>query len=121
MRRMNAVDVVVNDLVEVEFHIWPAAAHRYAVVPFRDQETGTGVEVADHPNRADASSSDRLQARGKVAMVRRAISPPTVPMCKLASNRNPRPERRTTPRRHSDERAPRRGICFSLLRVPHPF
>jgi hypothetical protein len=70
---MNAVDVVVHDLVEVEFHIWPAAAHCYAVVTSRDQETGTGVEIADHPNRAGASCPHRLPAREKAAIVRRAI------------------------------------------------
>src|SRR4029077_12153469 len=92
MRRANLADVVVDDLVEVEFHIWPAAAHRYAVVPSGDQETGTCVEVADHPNRAGASCPHRLPAREKAAIVRRAISPATVRMVqpRLPSISSPR-------------------------------
>src|SRR5580700_6540132 len=104
MRRANLADVVVDDLVEVEFHIWPAAGHRYAVVPSGDQETGTGVEVADHPNRAGASCPHRLLAREKVAIVRWAISLPTVPTVQ------PRLPPRCAPRSTN-----------LLFRVPHPF
>src|SRR5690242_12589736 len=74
MRCLDLADAVVDNLIVVEFDVGLRAADRRAVVSSGDQQTRSGVEVTDHPNKGLTRSLQADQGSRQVLATRTANS-----------------------------------------------